>query len=171
MLPIDICAKADVVGAACKLALLRGYLDATPALAPLVFAVKRLVRAAKIGDAAIGGVNSFGWTLLLVHFMQARALLSGARVLPLPAFEVFEAVSDSSESGNVSSDTGLGAGIGLSSESRDGMQCMARLLIAFFHYMAFEYPYKTARVSIRRCGFAEALRLVCLCVFFCYILI
>jgi hypothetical protein len=142
MLPIDICAKADVVGAACKLALLRGYLDATPSLAPLIFAVKRLVRAAKIGDAAIGGVNSFGWTLLLVHFMQARDLLSGARVLPLPAFEVFAV-------GNVSS-SGIDAGNGVPSESCGDKPSIASLLIAFFHHMAFEHPYKTARVSIRR---------------------
>lgn len=146
-----------MVGAACKLALLRGYLDATPALAPLVFAVKRLVRAAKIGDASIGGVNSFGWTLLLVHFMQARDLLSGARVLPLPAFEVFEAAKNSSESVVVAANMGIGAGNAVSSESCGGNQSIASLLIAFFHHMAFEHPYKTARVSIRRFGFGGKL--------------
>jgi DNA polymerase sigma len=89
------------------------------------------VSALGVSDGSTGGLNSFGWTVLAIHFMQLRHQHC---FLPIPEYRLHSVHS-------VQSNSFL---------SLCNMDCTPLLapLSQFFDFVAHEFPFKTGSASI-----------------------
>jgi hypothetical protein len=55
--------------------LLRTYAQLSPVCRPLVMCVKHWAKRRRICDAYAGTLSSYGWTLLVIHYLQRQGLL------------------------------------------------------------------------------------------------
>ncbi|KAJ1939512.1 hypothetical protein FBU59_004096, partial [Linderina macrospora] len=58
-----------------KTACLAAYLKCDPRVGPLVIAVKHWAKCRRINDAANGMINSYGYTIMLLAFLQERGVI------------------------------------------------------------------------------------------------
>ncbi|CAK4666047.1 unnamed protein product [Aphanomyces euteiches] len=113
--------------------LLKRYGELDPRVRPLVFAVKYWAKQRGINDAANGSLSSYAWIMLVIFFLQTRGLL--------PCLNASEIAGTAPS--NASNDSPRHSMYNAPDES------VGSLLVAFFHYYAWEFDYRNLVVSIR----------------------
>lgn len=148
--------------------LLRLYSDLDPRVRPLGFLIKRWAKARDINNPGEGTLSSYGWVLLLIHFLQSR------RPAVLPNLQQIGKASSQPQSNEEAEafrqqqrqftvphpidstpcDTYFFAPANqmqmtqLQNQCRSAQQPMVVLLLEFFRYYAWEFDYRHHVLSV-----------------------
>jgi len=131
--------------AVCNSELLNTYAELDERVRALGILLKHWAKKRQIADASVGYLSSYSYIILLIAFLQR----TNPPLLPNLQANYYNCDRDLVEGHDCSFDRNVQR---YEQMTRDNRLGLAELLIGFFRYYGYEFPWETACVSIRLPG-------------------
>ena len=129
--------------------LIKAYVDFDPVVKELGVVIKKFCKTAEIGDASKGGLSSYAYILMLIHYLQKMKVLPNLQENPEQKQVLYEGITkdvmwntffieDENKIKELQSS--------YNSHSHD----FCKLFLGFLHFYAFEFDWQNHVVSINR---------------------